>query len=458
MELAALRRVVNLYQERNQTEVVVNLRHPEFHVQNNAIDDQSTLKAYNCTRRAAKSTTVIIDFIESAVKYENTKYLYGALTIGSARDIAWETFKEYSLPYGGKPNESRSEIYFPKTKSRIKLTGFDCSEKQMRKILGQKYKKIAIDEAGSFTIDMQKLIYQMALPTVIDQSGQIILLGTCENIPLTFFQKVTEGKEKGWSIHKWDTSSNPFVRDQWSQMIEMLEKNNPNVRNTTWFKTHYLNQWCIDENLQIIRLHPHSYTNVIPIRKAAYKYILGIDLGYNDATAFSIIAFHQYDRKAYVVKSFKKSGLIFSEISKIIKNLKEKFPIWDMIIDGANKQGVEELRQRFQLTLEPAEKSEKALYLKLLNDDIQSARLTLIEQDNQDLIEEWTALMWEDEKKLDEDPRCQNHLSDATLYAWRACLHYLGTEEPTEIKKDSDEYMEIQLQNELLTQRTSNYD
>ncbi len=439
------------YQARAGTQVK-SLRHPDFHAQNNAIDDPATLKAYNCTRRAAKSTTVIIDFIESAYHLPNTKYLYGALTIGSARDISWDTFKEYSASYGGKPNESRSEIKFPNG-SLIKLTGFDCSEKQMRKILGQKYKKIAIDEAGSFTINMKMLIYQMALPTIIDLCGQIILLGTCENIPLTFFESVTEGKEAGWSVHKWTTKENPFVAKQWEEMITMLKKNNPNVEKTTWFRTHYLNQWCVDENLQIIHLSPDNYTNVIPIRKIQYKYILGIDLGFNDATAFSIIAFHQYDKKAYAIKSFKETKLIFSDISKIINQLKKEYPIWDMIIDGANKQGVEELRKRYHQNLESAEKSEKALYLKMLDDDIQTGRLSILPHDNEDLIEEWLQLMWKDEKKLEEDPRCQNHLSDATLYAWRACLHYIGTEEPMPPKKDSDEWMERELSKEYQQSR-----
>lgn len=424
----------------------VDLRSPDFIAQNNAIDDKSQLKAYNCTRRAGKSLSVAIDFVESASTLPATNYLYMALTIASAREILWDTLKDINdkSQMGGIPNESRLDIVFP-NKSKIKFAGADCSEKQMRKVLGQKYKKIAIDEAGSFTIDMKKLVYQMCEPTLIDLRGQMIMLGTCENIPLTFFEEITEGREPGWSVHKWDTRDNPFMKEQWAEQIETMRIRNPNVIHTSWYKTHYLNQWCSDDNLMIIKLDSSTSVEGVPLRRG-YEYILGVDLGYNDASAFSVIAYHDYDKVAYVVESSKMSELDFTGVFHEIKKYTVKYAFNKIIIDGANKQGVEELRKRFELPLQIAEKTDKAIFLRILRDDIIEGKVKVVESRNNELLTEWKQLQWKDAHKEHEDPRCQNHISDATLYAWREARHYLATAEPVKLSRDSQEYMDQEME------------
>lgn len=422
-----------------------NLRSPAFIAQNNAIDDVAQLKAYNCTRRAGKSVTIAIDFTESAIAMPGTNYLYMALTIASAREILWDVLKNLNTDAatGAVANEARLELKFPNG-SKIKFAGADCSEKQMRKVLGQKYKKIAIDEAGSFTIDMRRLVYQMCEPTLIDLRGQLILLGTCENIPLTFFEEVTEGKEPGWSIHKWSTLDNPFMKRQWEEQIATMVTRNPNVVHTSWYKTHYLNQWCSDDLLMIIKLDQDSTIESLPQRRD-YEYILGVDLGYNDASAFSVIAYHDYDKVAYVVESSKKSELDFTGVFHEISKYTVKYPFNKIKIDGANKQGVEELRRRFGLPLEAADKTEKAIFLRLLRDDIIEGKVKVLEKTNNELLTEWKQLQWRNAQKEQEDPRCQNHISDATLYAWRESRHYSATNEPIKKSRDSQEYMDDEM-------------
>ncbi len=425
--------------------IVYNLRDENFVKQNDAINDTSPLKAYNCTRRAGKTLSVVIDFLESAANNPGTKYLYMALTIDSARGICWDDLKEYNEKYklGGKPNESKSEIRFP-NKSLIKLAGADCSEKQMRKTLGQKFKKVAIDEAGSFTVDMKRLVYQMIEPTLIDQRGQLILLGTCENIPNTFFEEVTEGREPGWSVHKWTSADNPHVREQFLEQIDKILKRNPLAAEASWFKTHYLNQWCTDDDLLIIKVAKHNLIDELPeiSPRSEWEYILGVDIGYNDANAFSVIAFNEHLKEAFCVETFKEAELDFTGVYKKINTLMTRFPFHRIVIDGANKQGVMELRNRFGLPLETAEKTAKATYLRLLRDDLIEGKFLLLRGKTNPLRTEWSSLIWEDENKEKEDPRCANHLSDATLYAWREALHYLSEEEEIPPEKDSEEFME----------------
>jgi hypothetical protein len=48
-----------------------------------------------------------------------------------------------------------------------------------------------------------------------------------------------------------------------------------------------------------------------------------------------------------------------------------------------------------------------------------------------DLIEEWSVLQW-DEDRLAPDARYRQHASDAALYAWRRCRHWMPADAPEE--------------------------
>jgi len=74
----------------------------------------------------------------------------------------------------------------------------------------------------------------------------------------------------------------------------------------------------------------------------------------------------------------------------------------------------------------PAEKTQKADFIQLLNDDLRLGKI-LVSPIEINFIEEITALQWDEEKegRFIEDPRFANHRCDAFLYAWRESCHYL---------------------------------
>jgi len=386
--------------------------------------------------------------MEICEEFPKSRTVYAGLTGDSVAEIIWDVFKDLNRigKYDCKFNETKKIIFHPNG-SRTRLIGLDSSAREMRKVLGQKLRKFSIDEAGSITQDMKKLCYQMIMPALTDlaPNSWLTLLGTCENIPNTFFEAVTEGTEKGrdWKVYKWTAYENPHMKKQWTLEINDMIKQNPLVVEASWYRTHYLNEWCSDDDLLIIKLDKdqRNYADILPQDKRWF-YVLGVDLGYNDATAFSVIAYTPKHPKAYVIHASKESELDFTGVAKQIRNIQRKFQITKIIIDGANKQGVEEIKNHHQIPLHSAEKSDKATYLRLLRDDVLEARLMLLPSDTGELITEWGSLQWKNEDKDTEDGRCQNHLSDATLYAWRECRHYLYTPPKKKHNKDTDEYMD----------------
>lgn len=418
-----------------------NLIDESFPKQAEAILDKSKLKAYNCTRRSGKTNTVAREMIDAFVNHPRSNQLYIALTLDSAKEIIWsvltELLDDHGIEYRTIENKG---IIIGSNGSRIRLFGADSGYKEMRKVLGQKLFRVCIDEAGSFTIDMNRLVYQMIMPALTDLDGQLILLGTCENIPRTFFERVTEGIEQGWSVHKWTTFDNPYLRVNWEKEIKRIMDANPLAHELSWFKTHYLNQWCTDDNLMIIKLTDHTIIDQFNLD--GWTYVLGVDLGYNDATALSVLAYHQNIDFSVVVESFKSSEMDITQVAGLIRNMHQKYPITSTIIDGANKQAVVEMRTRHMLPLIAAQKTDKNDYLRILRDDILQLRLKIFKNSNNELINEWSQLQWKDEHKDKEDPRCQNHLSDATLYAWRFVYHYLSTPKEIPLDKNTNEYMQ----------------
>jgi hypothetical protein len=49
---------------------------------------------------------------------------------------------------------------------------------------------------------------------------------------------------------------------------------------------------------------------------------------------------------------------------------------------------------------------------------------------NAKLVEELQALTWQDERRLKENPLCENHCADMHLYGWRECRGFMHVTPP----------------------------
>lgn len=427
-----------------------------FPLQFKAAQDKSFLKAIQCTRRAGKSTGEGKETLQAMIDVPESNHLYGALTLASAKNIIWDTLltelEANKVPY--RSNEQQGVIKL-ENKSQVKLFGLDSSYKEMRKILGSKYKTVKVDEAGSITQDLKRICYQMVMPALTDVNGRLTLLGTAENIPKTFFESVTTGQEPGWSVHKWTAFDNPYIADKWRDHIKWIEEFNPTFKLTSEYKTHYLNEWCADDKLLIIRIAPDTVIDAFEL--IAPTYILGVDIGFNDACAFTLVGFHKKSPDLYVVESVKEKELDITDTANRIKTYLRKYPIAKVIIDGANKQGVEEIKNRHHIPLIAAEKTDKASFLKILADDVTRGRVKYFRNSCASLIEEQETLQWENDTRQKEDQRIPNDQNDSFLYAWREARNYLWKEEPKADSINSDKYMD-DFAKRLLEQRKRQYD
>lgn len=443
------------------------IRTPEFEIQNKILDDrESRFKALNATRRGAKSSTEVMDHIEVCDQYPKSKTVYMGLTLDSVTEICWDIFKDFNERYklGLKFNNTKKIVFYPNG-SRTRLFGLDASARQMAKILGQKLRKASIDEAGSITIDLEEFCFQKVRPALIDLApySWLTLLGTCENIPNTYFERVTKGQcdKFDWKIYRWTSYDNPFVAKQWAAEIEDITKRTPLALETSAFKTHYLNIWCSDDDLLIIPASRMKMIEALPKlggrKDNEWLFMLGVDLGYNDATAYTLLAFNWNYKAAIICMTFKSTEQDLTDVANVINQMKADYGLSFIVVDGANKQGVEEIKKRHNLhEIEIAEKLGKATYLRLLKDEIIQEKVEFINGSCEPLKKEWQSLQWKDQMKVLEDPRCQNHLSDSTLYIWRKTYSMRlieGGKTPKETDPEYETYLEKKIEEKDLEEQ-----
>jgi len=435
-------------------------------IQEDFIAHPSKFKALLATRRFGKSYTAGLYLVKVAYENPGTSSIYVALTRESAKKIMYkDVLKPLNRKYklNMKFNETTLTCTFPNG-SIIYLMGVDSSEDEKDKLLGQKYKLAVIDECASFSIDLRELVYGTLKPAMADLGGTIAMFGTPGNLTKSLFFDITTGAEPGWHLVKADTKDNPYMAEKWRKEIEELTTNQPYIVETPMFKQMYLGQWVIDTDALVYKYD--DYKNSIaqlPVHlNGDWQYLLGVDLGYEDDSAFVVVAFHEFDKNLYIIDTYSKSKMDITDVANKIKELKKTHDIHKVIIDGANKQAVEEIQKRHQVPLITADKTGKSDFIEIMNAELIMARIKVVGNKAAKLVEEWKGLIGKEKGiKREENPSCPNHLADACLYAWRYCYQYLS-EAPTPIPKNGTaeyyKYEADRMEEEALEYFTKQYE
>lgn len=425
-----------------------------------AILDPSQLKAFICTRRAGKSWAIGILLFMTAVLFPGCSCLYLGLTKDSAigtmnKDILRVLNDRFML--GAVWKESDRLWRFPNG-SLVYLRGADANAYEISKVVGQKYRLAVLDEASKYRYNIHAMVYGSLLPAMGDDVGTIVLSGTPSNITAGLFFNVTKdgaGQHLGWSVHRWTWQDNVHKRDNIRQTHDKLVADNPLVTTTPLYKQEWLGLWVVDMSALVYKFDDALNTAAeLPRPASEYMYMLGIDLGFTDPTALVVGAYHVHDPTLYLVQSIKEPGLIISNVVDLVRGLwlmpamgcSGPYPFVKMVADAAALQSVEEMRQKYHLPIDSAEKAGKRGVIEVFNSDLQTGRIKLLPA-AMSIATEWGALIW-DEKKLaampkrwEEDPRFDNHESDASLYLWRAARNHNAVDAPKQVPAiDSPEY------------------
>lgn len=369
-----------LYKREKASSGSFSLSHFLFDKQLAFVNDPSRNKVAVCSRRSGKTIACAADLISTALSEPGVVCLYITLSRNNAKKIIWREVKKINKDYGlgGVENLSELSVTFP-NQSIIYLSGAKDTN-EIEKFRGLALKKVYIDEAQSFRGYIQDLIRDVLSPALIDYAGTLVMIGTPPPIPTGFFIDMFKNG-KGWAKHHWTFWDNPHIAKKSKMTHEQIIQNELNLRGVNAddpsIQREYFGKLVLDTDSLLINYDPaKNHFDALPTNKK-WNYILGIDLGFDDADALAVLAWSEDSPTTYLVEEMvvKQQGI--TELVAQIEELRTRYDISKMVIDqgGLGKKIAEELRRRYLIPVEAAEKQRKMENVAFMNDSLRTGRL-----------------------------------------------------------------------------------
>jgi hypothetical protein len=413
------------------------------------VEDKSRQKAALCGRRSGKSWGIAAWLLEGGYSDPGGLSVYIARSKGDARMILWPDVLEpmsESFGLGLRLREVDNQLMvYLSNGHRIWLAGCkDVSE--VGKFRGKKYRRACVDEAQELPF-LRTLVDDSLSWALIDKKGELCIAGTPSPIPAGyFFEATTEGGQitAPWKTHTWTILDNPHIDDAAGELEAKRKRNGWDESHPT-YQREALAHWVRDDGALVYPYdgERNAWDGQLLVG-AEYVWVLGIDVGVVDETAFVVACCRRNHPEVYVVEAWKRPGLIPSAVAAHVERLQRQYPIAITVVDegGIGKGYAEEMRQSYGIACEPAEKTRKRTYQEMTSGDLKAGIIRIDPRKCRDLLDELQILQWSPDKAA-EDERFANHCADAFLYAVRALRpHYRPEHEPP--KPGSREALELE--------------
>ena len=437
------------------SDITLNFKRHLFKEQLDFINDPSKRKAALCTRRAGKSFAVSRYLIQEALDNPETLCVYIARTREAAKRILWNMLKQADKQYrlGLKFNNAALIAKFPNGSEIIFTGANDASD--VDKLRGAAFSLAVLDEAAFFNINVKELVRDVLGPALLDSDGTLAMISTPNELCAGFFYEITELEKYGYSTHKWSIKDNPYM----TQAVKAIERDvRAGILDPTEpaYKREYEGLWVKDDRSIVYKYSDANLYTELP-ENSFWEYIMGIDLGYHDPTAFIVAAYSDDYEELFVIEQFKKSNMLTSDVEDVIKEFQSRYNFSKIVMDtggGASRMVLETFKDRTSLPIEPAKKSgDKLGLIKLMNSDL--ARGLIKIKEDSELLTEWDKLQY-NLAGTAEDKRFDNHLSDAALYTWMESRHFLYEEKTVPPAHGTQEYykqLEDKIEERLLREQ-----
>lgn len=412
------------------------------------IRDKAKFKTAVCSRRAGKTVSCAADMVNTAINEEHVNVLYITLNRISAKRIIWRDLtrinKDYKLE--GKVNESELTITFPNG-SIIYISGAKDSS-EIEKFRGLALKKVYIDECQSFRGYIQSLIDDVLEPALFDHDGSLILIGTPGPICGGPFYEASHNPN--WSNHAWTMFDNPWIEKKSGKKPEAIAEETRKRRGISkddpTYQREVLGRWVEDLDALVYKYNgdQNHFVALPPDSDKKMEYIFGIDIGYDDSDAVAVLGYHTELKKVFLVEEWVKNKQTISKLMNKVMELRDKYNPIKMVIDAGalGKKIQEEIRFRYAISMDAAEKHRKYEFIELLNDDLRTGKLYASRFSR--FAEDCKLVQWDKENPLKPKISDSYHsdITDAVLYAWRECKHYMSTRPDVAPRVGTDIYMD----------------
>ncbi len=411
---------------------------PKFEIENflfkeqlELVKDPARFATAVCSVRAGKTTGCAADLIDTSQRMQGTNQIYITLARSSAKRIVWPELlrinKEYEL--GAIPNGSDLSLKF-RNNSMIYCLGAN-TQTEMEKIRGMSdVALVYIDEPQLFRSHIKELVEDIITKRLYDRNGRCRLIGTPGAIPAGYFYEAS--KSPMWSHHAWTLHSNPWIERKSGRTVQELIQQDCDRKGVTIddpsIQRECFGRWVLDTNSLLLEYKPErNHYDSLPIGN--YTYILGMDFGYEDADAFSVLGWHEASPNTYLVEELVADKQTYEQMVQNFDKLYRQYPFSRVVADpgGGGKKLIESLKQRYPIPFNVADKQGKIANYGLLNNSLRTGRF--FAHANSRFAQDCNLLERDRDKSTPERTVVKGHSDavDSVLYAFRESPGYSYT-------------------------------
>lgn len=367
-----------------------------------------------------------------------------------AQDLAWPILVNLLDQYGWNATlDNRGMVVrFKDTGATLKLYGAD-QKRWQRRMRGKQFDGVAIDEAQDFVFsDLEHLCMRVLYPALADRHGRLWMAGTPGEVENYFYevqdgfdaeevedgrtQPVVSKRHPMWVVVRGDYLENPHTRPELQGQINRLNRANPQIEQEPWFQREYLSIWKPDTRNRVVKISPHLNYMHEWTRQPEDRFVLGIDFGFPDYSAYVLLTWNpeRYPFFVYIDGWAQKSMEIHEHVTAIREYMLNYpgirivgDPSWFGGKDSPSTEAlVTELNQIHGLPVEPADKKDKRFHVERMNSEASCGWLKIFNSadpscpEDSPMAKQWNNLV----RHKDGSEGTPRHLHDAGLYARRA--------------------------------------
>jgi hypothetical protein len=452
-------------------ESIRDILHPP---QRAAVDDPHDRVCIWTTGRAGKSFGVLTDFVDQAAQPNDGMawvFFYYCLSDYQVEEIAWPTLQwlDRRFQLGARFQEQKLRMVLP-TGNWIRLFSFNRLE-HLDRYYGIRLKGAALDEAAFAKVSVEEFVEDTLGPRLIDDGGKFYMMSIPGRTPSGLFAEVIRGFPKrinmqgqrsptrpDWSVHSWTWEDNPSMRAKVAAYIAKKSRERPQWKKTVYFLRNYKGERVTARGERVYafdrvkntwwRVDPETGQLVSNWQMApGDHYVLGMDFGYDDMTAWSLNVWRDDFPLLVEIESYKEPGLLITPIAARTRAYMEFCNIsdttLDIVADHAHKQWFKEFENRTGIPVMISEKEDKYDWIETEADDLALGMVKICDPDNSPHVKEMNDLTWKqmaNSKKRVEQPGAPNDCCDGHLVAYRHAYHYLHEEEEPKPDRGTPEW------------------
>ena len=343
-----------------------------FKEQLDFITDPARYATAVCSVRAGKTVSCAADLIDTAQKNPGTTGLYITLSRASAKKIIWADLRRIAREFKIKVEFNETDLSCKFANGSIIYCSGAADEAEIEKFRGLSNVILAyVDECQAFRSYLKDLVEDILIKRLYDTNGRCRLIGTPGPVPSGYFYEMAHSGK--WSHHAWTLHKNPWITKKSGLTVEQLIQQDCDMRGVTVdhpsIQRECFGRWILDKNSLLLGYSSErNHYDVLP--NGAYNFLLGIDLGFNDADSLSVLAWSDSSPITYLVDEVVTPGQSIDKLMAQIQELCAKYPPSKIVADtgGLGKKIIESLKVRYPIPIEAADKRDKQGNYRLLND------------------------------------------------------------------------------------------